>query len=149
MAYHKIEKDYLLLVFLEEQSFEFPKPIPLAITMQNLLVDNPEVKYFLPEKGIKFVSDNKNLNKKYTQIDGKIALCQKANQQFNWHGDFVMDKYYLSEKVKNYVLSSGTRDFYSKPAIDLSIARPLLSTMAKCIGQELIITLHEAINYDN
>lgn len=117
--------------FLEEQSFEFPKPIPLEITMQNLLVDNPEVKYFLPEKGIKFVSDNKNLNKKYTQIDGKIALCQKANQQFNWHGDFVMDKYYLSEKVKNYVLSSGTRDFYSKPAIDLSIARPLLSTMAK------------------
>ncbi|WP_341755019.1 DNA cytosine methyltransferase [Candidatus Tisiphia endosymbiont of Ptychoptera albimana] len=117
--------------FLEEQSFEFPKPIPLEITMQNLLVDNPEVKYFLPEKGIKFVSDNKNLNKKYTQIDGKIALCQKANQQFNWHGDFVMDKYYLSEKVKNYVLSGGTRDFYSKPAIDLSIARPLLSTMAK------------------
>ncbi|WP_341752043.1 DNA cytosine methyltransferase [Candidatus Tisiphia endosymbiont of Piscicola geometra] len=117
--------------FLEEQSFEFPKPIPLEITMQNLLVDNPEVKYFLPEKGIKFVSDNKNLNKKYTQIDGKIALCQKANQQFNWHGDFVMDKYYLSEKVKNYVLSSGTRDFYSKPVIDLSIARPLLSTMAK------------------
>ena len=62
--------------------------------MQDLLMDNPDAKYFLPEKGIKFVSDEKNLKKRYTQIDGKIALCQKRNQQFNWHGDFVMDKYY-------------------------------------------------------
>jgi DNA (cytosine-5)-methyltransferase 1 len=90
--------------FLKKQSFEFPKPISLEITMQDLLIDNPDVKYFLPEKGIKFVSNEKNLNKKYTQIDGKIALCQKRNQQFNWHGDFVMDKYFLSEKVKKYVL---------------------------------------------
>jgi DNA (cytosine-5)-methyltransferase 1 len=117
--------------FLEEQEFEFPKPIPLEITMQDLLIDNPDAKYFLPEKGVKFVSDEKNLNKKYTQIDGKIALCQKRNQQFNWHGDFVMDKYFLSEKVKKYVLASGTGDFYSKPETDLEIARPLLSTMAK------------------
>ena len=51
--------------------------------MQDLLIDNPDAKYFLLEKGIKFVSDKRNLNKKYTQIDGKIALCQKRNQQFN------------------------------------------------------------------
>jgi len=117
--------------FLEKREFVFPKPIPLKITVQDLLIDNPEAKYFLPEKGIAFVSNEKNLNKKYTQIDGKIALCQKANQQFNWHGDFVMDKYYLSNKVKEYVLSSGTKNFFSKPETDLSIARPLLSTMAK------------------
>jgi DNA (cytosine-5)-methyltransferase 1 len=42
-----------------------------------------------------------------------------------------MDKYYLSETVKNYVLATGTKDFYSKPETDLEIARPLLSTMAK------------------
>lgn len=117
--------------FLEERKFEFPKPIPLQITMQDLLLDNPNSKYFLPEKGIKFVSNEKNLKKRYTQIDGKIALCQKANQQFNWHGDFVNDKYFLSDKVKNYVLASGTKNFYSKPETDLPIARPLLSTMAK------------------
>ena len=85
--------------FLEEQKFEFPKPIPLEITMQDLLIDNPDAKYFLPEKGVKFVSDEKNLNKKYTQIDGKIALCQKRNQQFNWHGDFVMDKYPIRSNI--------------------------------------------------
>jgi DNA (cytosine-5)-methyltransferase 1 len=42
-----------------------------------------------------------------------------------------MDKYYLSEKVQNYVLATGTKDFYSRPETDLEIARPLLSTMAK------------------
>ena len=87
----------------------------------------------------------KNLSKKFTQIDGDIQLCQKKNQQFNWHGDFVfqseesakdnnipdLEKYYLSEKVRKYVLSSGTKNFYSKPKTDLEIARPLLTTMHK------------------
>ena len=122
--------------FKTKRQFSFPDTIPLEITMQDLLEDVVADKYFLPEKGVKFVTDEKNLTKKYTQVDGKVALCQKANQQFNWHGDFVsltpsMDKYYLSESVKNYVLSSGTKEFYSKPETDLEIARPLLSTMAK------------------
>ena len=46
-------------------------------------------KYFLKEKGIKFVTSHKNREKSYTQINGEIALCEKRNQQFNWHGDFV------------------------------------------------------------
>jgi DNA (cytosine-5)-methyltransferase 1 len=72
-----------------------------------------------------------------TQINGEVAICQRANQQFNWHGDFITEsfqpleeKYFLSEAVKNYVLSSGTKGFYSKPKTDLEIARPLLATMA-------------------
>ena len=40
-------------------------------------------------------------------------------------------KYYLSEKVRKYVLASGTKNFYSKPKIDLEVARPLLTTMHK------------------
>ena len=101
--------------------------------MQNLL-QNIEFnsKYKLPEKGVKFVTSKKNLKKRYTQINGEIALCQKSNQQFNWHGDFInQNKYFLSDKVKKYVLSTGTKNFYSKPQIDLDIARPLLTTMHK------------------
>ena len=30
-----------------------------------------------------------NREKSYTQINGDIMLCQKRNQQFNWHGDFI------------------------------------------------------------
>lgn len=124
--------------FKKEREFEFPQPLKLKLTMQDLLEDSPRPKYFLPEKGIAFVTKEKNLNKKYTQINGEIALCQKRNQQFNWHGDFIMefpkevdDKYYLSDKIKKYVTSSGTKTFYSKPETDLKVARPLLATMAK------------------
>lgn len=118
--------------------FRFPDTIPLGLTMQDLLEDKAEQKYFLGEKGVSFVTNPKNISKRYTQVDGEIALCQKANQQFNWHGDFVFEptgkvdeKYFLSEKVASYVLSSGTKNFYSKPETDLPIARPLLSTMHK------------------
>jgi DNA (cytosine-5)-methyltransferase 1 len=119
--------------------FEFPDPIKLEIDMQDLLEDNPESKYYLGEKGINFVTRTKNLNKKFTQINGNIALCQKANQQFNWHGDFILEKpkecvenkYFLSEKTKTYVLQTGTKNFYSKPETDLKIARPLLQSMHK------------------
>lgn len=128
-----------------EKKFEYPKPIKLKNTMKDFLMDNVSGKYYLPSKGVDFVTSDKNLTKRYTQIDGDVALCQKKNQQFNWHGDFVfeeenvdkektmkdLEKYFLSEKVKKYVLSSGTRGFYSKPETDLDIARPLLTTMHK------------------
>ena len=109
----------------------------------------------LKEKGIKFVTSQKNREKCYTQINGDIALCQKRNQQFNWHGDFVYhpdskltpsdeafdefifdvkdveEKYYLSDKVKKYVLAGGTKNFKTSTKTDLDIARPLLQSMHK------------------
>lgn len=127
------------------KEFQFPNPVPLDKKLQDFLIDNVSGKYYLPKKGVNFVMDEKNLTKRYTQIDGEVSLCQKKNQQFNWHGDFVfveenkdmektmqdLEKYFLSEKVKKYVLASGTKGFYSKPEIDLEIARPLLTTMHK------------------
>lgn len=125
--------------------FTFPQPIELKRKMQDFLIDNVAGRYYLPRKGVDFVTSEKNLAKKFTQIDGEIALCQKKNQQFNWHGDFVfveentdmektmeeLEKYFLSEKVRKYVLSSGTKNFYARPEVDLEIARPLLTTMHK------------------
>ncbi len=130
--------------------FSFPEPIPLEHTMQDFLEDFTDSKYYLKEKGVKFVTSSKNRLKRYTQINGNIALCQKANQQFNWHGDFVFEenftndfneflfdvndveeKYYLSDKVKDYVLSSGTKTFKTSTKTDLEVARPLLQSMHK------------------
>ena len=124
--------------FRKNKNYKFPNPVELKIAMQDLLDDSIDSKYYLPEKGIKFVTSQKNLDKKYTQINGRVALCQKANQQFNWHGDFVFEpagkvpeKYFLSDKVAKYVMATGTKNFYSKPETDLAVARPLLATMAK------------------
>lgn len=134
-----------------KNGFEFPQPIELEHTMQDFLEDYTDSKYFLKEKGVKFVTSSKNRQKRYTQINGDIMLCQKANQQFNWHGDFIFkplenesnfdefvfnvndveEKYYLSKKVKDYVLASGTKTFRTSTETDLSIARPLLQSMHK------------------
>lgn len=134
-----------------KDGFSFPNEIPLEHTMQDFLEDYTDSKYFLREKGIKFVTSSKNRQKRYTQINGEVMLCQKANQQFNWHGDFVFkpvketeafddfifdvndveEKYYLSNKVRDYVLAGGTKNFKTSKETDLTIARPLLQTMHK------------------
>ncbi len=141
--------------FKKKTKFNFPAPIPLEYTMYDFLEDYIDTKYFLHEKGIKFVTSHKNREKVYTQINGEVALCQKRNQQFNWHGDFVYhpvaegvepdeafdefifdvrdveEKYYLSEKVAKYVLAGGTKNFKTSTKTDLPIARPLLQSMHK------------------
>jgi len=135
----------------KNHDFTFPAPINLETTMQDFLEDFTDSKYFLGGKGIKFVTSSKNRLKRYTQIDGEIALCQKANQQFNWHGDFVFEgvdnpmafdefvfnvneveeKYFLSKKIKHYVLAGGTKNFKTSTKTDLPVARPLLQSMHK------------------
>lgn len=119
-------------------TINFPPPkLELTLKMQDLLEDNVDTQYYLQQKGQEFAVKDSNLTKKYTQINGEIALCQKKNQQFNWHGDFVFeyrdipDKYYLSDSVRDYVLKSGTKGFNMKPEIDLQIARPILSSVHK------------------
>lgn len=144
--------------------FSFPKPIRLERTMHDFLEDFIETKYYLKEKGVKFVTSSKNRNKKYTQINGDIMLCQKANQQFNWHGDFIFEastkvdfdeflfnvneveeKYYLSEKIKDYVLAGGTKNFKTSDKTDLEVARPLLQSMHKMhrAGVDNYVTHHQ------
>lgn len=133
------ERVFLVAFRNKQIKYKFPKKIELKLTMQDLLEDNPDPKYYLKEKGIKFVTKQKNLDKRYTQINGNIALCQKANQQFNWHGDFILEspkedvdpKYYLSEKVAKYVTSPGTKNYKTCTKTDLPIARPILSTVHK------------------
>ena len=145
-------RERIFVVGFKDKSvnFEFPSAIALEHKMQDFLEDYTESKYYLKEKGVKFVTSSKNRNKRYTQINGDIALCQKANQQFNWHGDFVFEeqtkndfsefifdvneveeKYYLSDKVRDYVLSSGTKTFKTSIKTDLEVARPLLQSMHK------------------
>lgn len=83
--------------------FTFPKPQKLKYTMQDFLVDN--AKYG------NLVSKN-----------AKLIILEKK-------GEKVEDKYFLSDKLKKYVLSPGTKNFMHPEAeINLPIARALLST---------------------
>jgi DNA (cytosine-5)-methyltransferase 1 len=120
------------------QIITFPPPkVTLTSTMRDFLEDNVDSKYALNTKGQDFVVKPSNLSKRYTQINGDIALCQKRNQQYNWFGDFVFEatpvapKYTLSPKVQDYVTSSGTKTFKTSTETDLDIARPILSSVHK------------------
>ena len=87
----------------EYDNFKFPKPIKLEYTMQDLLVDNTKEGNFV--------------NK-----DGNLIITEPV-------GEEPEEKYYLSEKLKKYVMSPGTKNFMHADAkIDLPIARALLST---------------------
>ena len=86
------------------KKFKFPEPIELKYTMQDFLEENTAIGSL-------------------QSVDGKL---KKINDK---KGE-PEERYYLSEKLKAYCLSPGTKNFMHTDAkIDLPIARALLSTM--------------------
>lgn len=104
--------------FKEETVFKYPAPIALNHQIHDLLEETVAEKYFLKEKGFKFITQSINHQKSYTQINGKVMLCQKRNQQFNWHGDFVFHPF-VEDVVQNdrflgllHSISDGQTDYF-------------------------------------
>lgn len=62
-----------------------PQKIKLKIDMASMLEKNIPNKYYLPEKGFKRVINP--AQKKHVALNGTIARCQVACQQYNWFGD--------------------------------------------------------------
>jgi DNA (cytosine-5)-methyltransferase 1 len=86
------------------EKFSFPEEMELKYTMQDFLEENTAV------------GSLKSVNGKLVKIDDKKGEPE--------------ERYYLSEKLKKYCLSPGTKNFMHEDAkIDLPIARALLSTM--------------------
>lgn len=84
----------------------------------------------------KFVTSEEKQRKRYTQINGDIMLTQRACQQYNLHGDFIeynIEKYFLSEKVKEYILNPAP--YYEiknvENHLNCDIAKTLVATSAK------------------
>lgn len=73
----------------KENTFEKPKEIKLTKEIKDFLEDNVDAKYYLGQKGFEFVTNPKYKNR--AKVNGKVMMCQKANQQFNWNGDFVFE----------------------------------------------------------
>ena len=76
---------------LDTLPFEFPKEEELKTCVCDYLDKNVDSKYYLGKKGFEFVTNPKYKNR--AQINSKIMQCQKANQQFNWNGEFVFIPY--------------------------------------------------------
>ena len=70
-----------------DQDYTFPEPEPLTRTNKDFLDENVPAKYYLGQKGFEFVTSHPTR----AQVGRTIQKCQKANQQFNWNGDFIFE----------------------------------------------------------
>lgn len=104
--------------FRQETEFKYPAPVKLKQTLYDFLQETFDTKYLLKERGVHFITESVNHQKSYTQINGDIMLCQKRNQQFNWHGDFVFHPAFTSDTTNVdtdeylYRLSDYEEDYY-------------------------------------
>lgn len=62
-----------------------PTTEKLTSCVEDLLEAYVDNKYYLPEKGFKRVVDPAQI--KHVALNGKVARCQVACQQYNWFGD--------------------------------------------------------------
>lgn len=113
--------------FKEPADFKYPAPIPLTRTKFDCLDRHIPSNLFLKQKGANFVTRSINHDKSYTLVNGDVALCQKRNQQFNWHGDFVFHPLAMNEKVDStdptvQPVSAFEEDYY----IDSNISKYVL-----------------------
>lgn len=69
--------------------FAFPKEKKLTKTVFDFLDERTPTKYYLGKKGFAFVTSHPNRAK----INENVMRTQKANQQFNWNGNFIFEKY--------------------------------------------------------
>lgn len=122
----QIRERLFCIGFRKKTKFKYPAPIPLKYKMYDFLEDYAGGEYYDTEHNLKvLVQDDVH---RINLINGTDS------EKFN---DFVFpikdvdDKYYLSEKVAKYVLSSGTKNFKTSIKTDLDIARPLLQSMHK------------------
>ena len=76
---------------LVENKMREPKKVPLLKTVEDYLEEKVPAKYYLGEKGFSFVTNPAYANR--ARINRSVMMCQKANQQFNWNGDFRFEVY--------------------------------------------------------
>lgn len=70
-----------------EHDFTFPQPEVLQTTNADYLDYHVPAKYYLAQRGFEFVTTHPTR----AQVGRTIQKCQKANQQFNWNGDFIFE----------------------------------------------------------
>ena len=82
-----------------KSEFKFPGAVRLRSVVNDFLDENVPAEYYLGRKGFEFVTTHPSR----AQVGSPIMNCQKANQQFNWNGDFIFEP--LSNKHTTEILA--------------------------------------------
>ena len=137
-------KRLFVVGFLNESDkvFKFPEAIKLEKDAKDFYEINIPVKFYLKEKGFKFVTSPKNRGR--AKINSNIIRTQKRNQQFNWNGDFVFEEL---DKVSREVKEVAYVGVYNGKK---GVARKL--TPREChrlmgFGDDFIIDEHDVDAY--
>lgn len=124
------------------KTFQFPEKIELRKSVSDFLDENVDAKYYLGEKGFKFVTTHPSR----AQVSKAVMRCQKANQQFNWNGDFIFEKY-NKIRLRKEVLSRAYVSYWNgeKGVIRKMTPRECLRLMG--FSDEFKIVVNDAEMY--
>lgn len=107
-----------------KNEFVFPEKKPLMLKAEDLLEDDVPNKYYLGFKGFRYVTNHER-NEGRARVNRDVIGCQTANQQFNWTGDFRVEKPKKSHLEDERIYKG---DFLGK----ISVARKL--TPRECLN---------------
>ncbi len=111
---------------LKCKEFVFPEPVLLTHKSTEYLEKDVPNKYYLGEKGFRFVTDVKR-NEHRARVNQDVIGCQTANQQFNWVGDFRVESPELRH-LKDDRIFKG--EYNGRPAVARKLTpRELLRLM--------------------
>lgn len=92
-----------------------PKKVPLTCFVEDYLEEKIPAKYYLGEKGFSFVTNPAYANR--ARINRTVMMCQKANQQFNWNGDFRFEIYDKKKHTKDIMSRAFLGEFNGQKGV--------------------------------
>lgn len=100
-----------MISLLGDYSYSFPKPIPLKLKLKDMLEDNVDQKYFISDKMLNgMLHTNFNSYKLDYVLQNKENNCNTLTTATGQRCPYMVeDKYYLSDKMKDYITSKDDK----------------------------------------
>lgn len=135
-----------------DNGFIFPEPQDLTLRLKDLIELGADPKYQVSDKGIRFITRPDRIRKKYTQINGEIALCLTAKGQSNWTGTFINEATLLDPTSDEMRLRKLTpTECYKLMGFDAEDCRKVSEAgisdtqLYKQAGNSIVVNVLEAI----
>ena len=83
-----------------ECDYKFPDPVVLTKRLKDVLEQNVDEKYYLPDKLVKRLPFQ--LKKQYSTLDADVAGIETARQYASWNGNYVSEPKVMQETMNLY-----------------------------------------------
>ena len=115
---------------IDKKDFEFPSKQELKLKLKDMLEDEVDEKYYLSEKAIKYITNEKRMENNWTNINPDVAIPLTAKGQNNWTGSFI--------EIKN-ATKKGYLEAFDGDSVNL--AYPESTTRRGRVGNQVSQTL--------